>query len=465
MAGLYGREQELITLEICHARSRFGFCVMYSRRRTGKTTLLNQFRRGKRSVYIACQPGGSAVNLANFNAAIAAAFPETGSVSFRSFRDALEMLFRRSREEKLVLVIDEFPCLSTADPGITSVLQNLIEAYQDASQMFLILCGSSMSYLTEKALACESTLYGRSTCQIELKPFTFLESLSFLAPFSLEEKLALYGAVGGTPAYLKQIDPGLSFAENIKTLFLDPHSSFLEEPVNLLNRETKSAGLCLRVLNAMADGTARFTEIRKAAGLSPSAASAVLSYLIGLNLVKKETPFDDLNGKKTIYAISDNFFRFWFRFIAPQRSNIEGGEMTEVLYKDIARALPTFLGSVFEDVCRQYLRRRLAAGTLSADFNEFGRWWGAYARERRQAEIDIVGVAPDNVRLFCECKWRNAPTNEGVLDSLNELSKQFRYTERHLMLFSKSGFTDGCRQLARRIGNVELVSFEDIMTT
>ncbi|WP_297607574.1 ATP-binding protein [uncultured Sutterella sp.] len=439
MAAFLGREQELKNLETCYARNRFEFCVMYGRRRTGKTTLLNHFRRGKRSVYIACQPGGPAVNLANFNAAIAALFPETGGLSFRSFRDALEMLFRRSREEKLVLVIDEFPSLGKEDPDITSVLQNLIEAYQDASQMFLILCGSSMSYMTEKVLGCESPLYGRSTCQIEVKPFTFLESLSFLAPFSLEEKLALYGAIGGTPAYLKEVDPGLSFEENMKTLFLDPHSPFLEEPVNLLNQETKSAGL------------------------APSAASAVMSYLIDQSLVQKETPFDDPNGKKTIYAISDNFFRFWFRFIAPQRSNIEGGELTEVLYKDIARALTTFLGPVFEDVCRQYLRRRLAAGTLPGGFTEFGRWWGAYARERRQGEIDIVGVAPDNVRLFCACKWRNAPTTEDVLDSLNELSKQFRYTERHLMLFSKSGFTDGCRQLARRIGNVELMSFEDIM--
>lgn len=463
MTAFSGRDKELKALESCYARSRFEFCVMYGRRQTGKTTLLNHFRRGKRSVYIACQPGGSAVNLANFNAAITALLPETGGVSFRSFRDALEMLFRRSREEKLVLVIDEFPSLGKEDPDITSVLQNLIEAYQDASQMFLILCGSSMSYMTEKVLGCESPLYGRSTCQIEVKPFTFFESLSFLAPFSHEEKLALYGAIGGTPAYLKEVDPGFSFEENMKTLFLDPHSPFLEEPVNLLNREPQRAGLCLRVLNAMADGTNRFTEIRKDADLAPSAASTVMSYLIGLNLAKKETPFDDPNGKKTIYAISDNFFRFWFRFIAPQRSNIEGGEMTEVLYKDIARALTTFLGPVFEDACRQYLRRRLAAGTLPADFTEFGRWWGAYARERRQAEIDIVGVAPDNVRLFCECKWSNAPTNEGVLDSLNELSKQFRYTERHLMLFSKSGFTDGCRQLAGRIGNVELVSFEDIM--
>ena len=463
MAQFFGREKELRTLEARFERDRFEFCVMYGRRRTGKTTLLNHFRRGRKHLYIVCQTGGMQVNLANINAALGAAFPEIGRASFASIRDALEMLFERSCREKLLLIIDEFPYLGGIDASITSVLQNLIDKYKDDAKMFLILCGSSMSYMTDKVLAYKSPLYGRRTCQIEVKPFGFFDSCRFLESFCDEEKLALYGAVGGTPMYLQEILPALSFEENMKQLFLDSSSLFYEEPLNLLNQENKSAALCLAALNAMAEGASRFNEIKNAAQFDPSTASSVMAALIGLHLARRETPFDDPNDKKTIYSISDNFFRFWFRFVSPQKSNIEGGSMTESLYRMVLEHLPEYLGPVFEDVCREYLRRRAAAGTLPAMFTSFGRWWGADKLLRKQAEIDIVGTSPNDVMLFAECKWRNAPIDAVTLKRLHELSKQFAYDRRHLMLFSKSGFTDDCRLLAERIGGVELVAFADIM--
>lgn len=463
MASFLGREKELNALESRYRRDRFEFCVMYGRRRTGKTALLNRFRQNKKNLYVACQVGGEAVNLANLNAAVSRTFPEMGRTCFASFHDALDMLFLRSCQEKLVVIIDEFPYLGAIDQSITSVLQNLIDHYKDESQMFLILCGSSMSYMTDKVLAYKSPLYGRRTCQIEVKPFGFFDACRFLEPFTNEEKLALYGALGGTPMYLREVIPNLSFEENIKQLFLDSTSLFYEEPNNLLNQESKSAALCLNALNVMAEGASRFTEIKNAAHFDPSTASNIMSSLIGLHLVKKETPFDDPNGKKTIYTISDNFFRFWFSFISPQKSNIEGGAMTNALYQRLMERLPAYLGPVFEDVCTEYLQRRVAANTLPATFTSFGRWWGADPRVKQQAEIDIVGVAPNDIRLFAECKWRNSPIDASVLQTLNERSKLFKYDKRYLMLFSKSGFTDNCRALADRIGDVELVSFDDLM--
>ncbi len=36
--------------------------------------------------------------------------------------------------------------------------------------------------------------------------------------------------------------------------------------------------------------------------------------LISLGIVKKETPYGESSGRKTIYSIEDNMFRFWYRF-------------------------------------------------------------------------------------------------------------------------------------------------------
>ncbi|WP_051922802.1 hypothetical protein [Bifidobacterium stellenboschense] len=49
------------------------------------------------------------------------------------------------------------------------------------------------------------------------------------------------------------------------------------------------------------------------------------------------------------------------------------------------------------------------------------------------------------------------------MELLDHRSRLFRYTRTRLYLFSKSGFTDGCGELARRMGNVELVTYSDIL--
>ncbi|WP_297612795.1 ATP-binding protein [uncultured Sutterella sp.] len=78
MTVFYGRHRELAALRGCYTENRFHLCVMYGRRRTGKTTLLNQFRQDKKHIYIVCQQGLIPGNLERFNRAISAAFPENG---------------------------------------------------------------------------------------------------------------------------------------------------------------------------------------------------------------------------------------------------------------------------------------------------------------------------------------------------------------------------------------------------
>ena len=121
------------------------------------------------------------------------------------------------------------------------------------------------------------------------------------------------------------------------------------------------------------------------------------------------------------------------------------------------------MGNVFEQICIQYLWKLLLAGRSPVFFSELGRWWGTDPREKKQTEIDIMGVQDKTTALFGECKWTNEKVDQSVLKTLVSRSQLFSYTEVHLFLFAKTGFTQGCREMAETLDHVSLISFTEMM--
>jgi AAA+ ATPase superfamily predicted ATPase len=82
-------------------------------------------------------------------------------------------------------------------------------------KIFLILCGTSMSFMENQALGYKNPLYGRRTAQLKILPFSFFGFLPFLEPYGREDRALLYGTAGGAPAYLGRIDKGKTVTGNI----------------------------------------------------------------------------------------------------------------------------------------------------------------------------------------------------------------------------------------------------------
>ena len=458
-----GRERDLAALNRLYTSGKFEFAVIYGRRRVGKTALISEFIKDKKSIYFMGVESNEKQNLENFSKNII----EYGSgivadTSFASFQSALEYVFKLGESERLVLAIDEYPYVARASESLASTLQMLIDKYKDDSKLMLILCGSSMSYMEDHVLAYKAPLYGRRTAQMKILPFDFEDTCNYLKAFSDMDKALLYGMVGGTPQYLLQIRSDLSVEENIKNTFLNPTSSLFEEPENLLKQEVREPALYNAIITAIATGYSRLSEISTKVGENTGTCSTYLKNLISLGLVEKENPYGEANSKKSIYKIADNLFRFWYRFV-PENSSIIARGATDLAYSRIESHLSEYMGLVFEEICRQYLWKLLLTGECPVEFSELGRWWGNDPRTRSQSEIDIMGEADKNTALFGECKWTNEKVDLGVLETLVARSQLFHYPRMYLYLFSKSGFTKGCTDEAQKIGNVKLVTFEDIM--
>ncbi|MBR4079292.1 MAG: ATP-binding protein [Christensenellaceae bacterium] len=458
-----GRERELKALNNLYNSNKFEFAVIYGRRRIGKTELIKQFIGDKKAIYFMGIESNAKLNLENlsksileFNTGISA------DTSFANFQAALEYVFQLAEKERIILAIDEYPYVARSSKSLASTLQLLIDKYKDNSKLMLILCGSSMSYMEDHVLAYKAPLYGRRTAQIKLLPFDFEETCRYLGDMSGEDKALMYGAVGGTPQYLLQVNPKFSVENNIKNTYLNSTSFLYEEPVNLLKQEVREPAIYTAIITAIANGASRMADISNKVGEDTSVCTTYIKNLISLGIVQKETPYGEKTSRKTIYSIADNMFRFWYRFVLENGSIIARGA-DDLVYNRIQPYFTDYMGKVFEDISAQYLWKLLLSGKSPVEFTSLGRWWGNDPRTKSQTEIDIMGEQDKNTALFAECKWTNEKVDLGVLETLVHRSELFSYGNVQLFLFAKSGFTKGCIDKAAELGNVSLITFDDIL--
>ena len=99
-------------------------------------------------------------------------------------------------------------------------------------------------------------------------------------------------------------------------------------------------------------------------------------------LYTEETPITEKTGKKTIYAIDDNFFRFWYRFVPRNMSVISAGRMQQVYEQAVKRYYPDFMGLVFEKMRWEYLLRY--ASDLPILLSNVGQWWGNRCKNQKR---------------------------------------------------------------------------------
>ena len=458
-----GREREVAALDRLYESNKFEFAVIYGRRRVGKTALINHFIDNKEAIYFMGVESNEKQNLENFSKSIIEySSGIEAETSFLSFQAALEYVFKLAEKKRFILAIDEYPYVARSSKSLASTLQLLIDKYKDTSQLMLILCGSSMSYMEDEVLAYKSPLYGRRTAQMKIFPFSFDEACRYLKNYSDEDKALAYGIVGGTPQYLLQMDDRLSIEDNIKNTYLNPISFLYEEPTNLLKQEVREPAIYTAIITAIAVGASRMSDISNKVGEDSNICANYLKSLINLGIVKKETPYGEKTSRKSIYSIEDNMFRFWYRFVPNNNSVIMRGA-ADIVYRRIEPQLSEYMGAVFEEICKQYLWNLLLNGNSPVEFSELGRWWGNDPIEKKQTEIDIMGEQDKKTALFGECKWTNEKVDLGVLETLIKRSNLFSYVNVHLYLFSKSGFTKGCIDKANELGNVSLVTYSDML--
>ena len=445
-ARFIGRKKELDALEQKWETPGFQMIVLYGRRRTGKTTLLNRFMDGCKGKVIsfACVERNEAELIRMMgNAGLLGTRPELlGSVSFDSFDKIFEFVSREARDQRLVFLIDEYPYLAKQCPYMNSLIQKFADHEWKNSQLYFNLCGSLVSYLRDEVLGKNAPLHGRSTLELKLRPFDYLESAEFVPDYSAEEKAIVYGVTGGIAKYLEQFDSRKTLDENVREQFFSNTGYFTEEQVKtVITGEKQNPTAYISIISAIATGHTKFSEIASASGIGDI--TYYLKVLTESEIIEKRlTP-------KTYYILSDSMLMFWFNYVSDASSLINAGRGTEYYDAVVKKQLHHFMGTVYEEMARQYLYRYSGTERLPVfvtDVSEYQDMVKGEDRKYHPIEIDLAGYSEKKLVLAGECKFRSKAFDKGDLEKFLDKVRYLPAATPFLAVFSLHGFDDTVRE-------------------
>ena len=451
-----GRSKELQVLNDMWERDTYQMMVLLGRRRVGKTALLDEFSKDKRTLYFTARQQTSANNLRDFSRAVYGFFdfPES-TPPFATWQDALDFIIDKvqGQSERFLFIFDEFPYAAMSDSSLPSVLQIAIDHGFKNTNSMLVLCGSNEGFMESEVLGYKSPLYGRRTGQIRLKPFDVFDTARMLDFAGAQDVIKYYATFGGTPYYLQQIQADKSYERNVTDLLFNTSGLLYEEPLMLLRQELRDPTVYGSVMEAVGGGATKQNKIADRAGITPvTNTSKYLKVLEDLGLLERQVPLGDnpARSRKGLWKVRDPFFAFWYRFVSPNIASVENGN-GELAARSLVfgPALDTYVGQQFEEVCQQWLLRANSEGKLPFTALEFGRWWGNDPKAKQQADIDAVAANSQTGEiLLAECKWKNDLNVAETIATLRSRANLIPgYEKHHFALFVK---TDELASIARR---------------
>jgi uncharacterized protein len=450
---LIDREPELSRLREATERPP-QLVVLRGRRRIGKSFLLVE-ALGRRGVFFQADEQGERSQLELLADEVARLLKPRVPLRFESWDEALQTLAELARAEPLTVVLDEFQWLLAAQPALDSILQRHWDRWQrEGTPLTLILSGSALR-LMEGLLEAGAPLYGRADYRPLLGPLDYRDAARFAsARLSPEARLRRYAVLGGTPQYQVWAGPG-ELREAIATRILAKGESLYEEPLHLLReeQEIRDPATYFSIVRAIATGRTRSGEIANVTQIVTPNLTKMLSRLEALGYVEARAPLSPKGpeARRSSYRLTDPFFRFWFRFVFPNRSLLERGRVKEVL-RTVERDLDAFMGLAFEDCCREWAGRH--AGDALPASRQLGCWWSRDG----QVEVDVVGASRGRYDLLGSCKWdRRAPASAlaRLLEQRDDLA---RAGSARLAIFARGFSADLKRQAAAE--DVELIGIE-----
>ncbi len=457
-----GRKEELAELSTRFNSKRFEMGVVYGSRRIGKTSLLKEFIKDKAAFYFQAKESSELDNRTAFSIEVNKVIGVPYSFVYPSYSDGFDALLKHAEGKPFVIVIDEIAFISQSDKGFLSELQFNIDHKFKATEVKLILSGSTISFMKDIIKDKTGPLFQRSTFQMHVKKLIYSDALAFLDGLSAEDKIRYLSIFGEHPFYLEMIDKSRSFDENVFNLLFSRFGNLIDAPNKVLPSASKDQNTYNTILKAIAHRRRTNKEIAEYIGKDPNYVAAYLPRLIDNEIIEKRESFNR-NQKMNYYEISDNLIRFWYRFVFDNREEIEQN-MGKVIFDENLSEINLFISVGFEDVALSYLTERNVKGELGCYYEVIRGYKVDNSKLGRSIELDGLakGIGKAKNRLLvAECKYRNKALSLAVLDHVKESLSIFVADQYDIYLFSKVGFADDL--LALNDPLVHLISITDMV--
>ena len=396
----YDRGNEISILKENELQSRRSavFMVLMGRKRVGKTTLITTALKENDYAYLFVSKDSEAVLCQKFQQTLEEQLGIHVYGTITHFRDLFEVIMKESLNRHFTIIFDEFQTLYKVNPAIFSEMQDLWDRYHRDSHLHLITSGSIQSLMKRIFENENEPLYGRPTSKLTLKPFSInvIKQIfrDHCPDYKNEDLLCLYMITGGVAKYVELLmDAGCYTKEKMLNFVCRQDSYFLSEGRDIMNQEfSDESATYFSILQLIASGMTKRSDIDGAMqkDMGVYLQNLEKNYLM---ISRLKPLLAKPNSKVTAYEISDQFLRFWFRFVWPYQSLVERGQLA-LLRQNMGQHYEQFTGRTLE----QYFQ---AQAMETGRYTNVGNWWD----RKGENEIDMIALNEfDHTGMVAEIK-------------------------------------------------------------
>ncbi len=336
----FGRDAILEDLAALWRKRVPSFVTCRGRRRIGKTTLIERFAQisGARLVKIeGLKPKAGLSNddeLAHFAKQL---HLQTGAEETKP-PHWLAAFVRLDRElpgsRKTVVLLDEVSWMAHYDPTFTGTLKIAWDNYfRKHPKLVFVVCGSVSSWIADNIIG-EGSFYGRRSLDIVVPELPLDQCVRFWGKAAERadpaEILDVLSVTGGVPRYLEEVDPSLSADENIRRLCFRPKGVLRDDFDEMFaDVITKAPTFTNQVLRTLIAAPRTAAEIAEAMNIVKNGhVSSALSQLEEAGMIIADIGKNPLTGgdaRERRYRLSDNYVRFYLKYIEPEKTVIDHG--------------------------------------------------------------------------------------------------------------------------------------------
>ncbi len=426
----YGREAELRRLKELENKKTASLVVIKGRRRIGKSRLAEELAK-RLPEYTAYQfqglPPTAALSAEQEREDFAQQIGRQFAIPAPRGDDWNTLLWSiadRTRVGRFLIVLDEINWLGSKDPTFLGKLKNSWDReFSQNPRLILILCGSLSSWI-ERNILHHTGFLGRVSLDFTLSELPLAVCDQFWGQHrervTAYEKLRLLSVTGGVPRYLEEINPALSADANIARLCFTREGPLFKEFELIFDDLFNTRNEIYRRIVAALVGMPLDLEGLYAA-LSMGKTGKLSEYaddLAEAGFLSRDYTWHLKTGQESKYSkfrLSDNYLRFYLKYIEPNRRRIERGTLLRLPNID------GILGLQFENIV---LKNRLGVfQRLHIDPNDVVYDNPFFQRKTRRAkgcQIDYLIQTRQKILYICEVKFSKNILAPGVIEEVKQ---------------------------------------------
>ncbi len=460
MTHFIGRKKELALLDSLLEKASSSLVVVKGRRRIGKSRLIEEFGKtvpsGTTYVFSGTPPTDKTTlqsQLDEFGWQLGKAL---GQPAFKddNWNDLFLRLAKSTRTGRVLILLDEISWMGSKDHTFLGKLKNAWDLeFKKNPKLILVLCGSVSTWI-EKNILRSTGFLGRISLSLTIEELPIDDCAQFWLrqkkAVSAHEKFKVLTVTGGVPKYLEEIRPNQSAEANIRRLCFESSGLLFNEFDQIFSDLFSSRSKMYKeIVQCIADGSYEYEAIYKKLGVEKTGViSDYLEDLIKSGFVQRDYAWHLKTGKVSklsTFRISDNYLRFYLKYIMPQQEKIRRGALDNVSLT-LMPGWETLMGLQFENLVLNNRKKIHELLGIKPEEIVYDNPFFQHTTTRQAGcQIDYLIQTRFDTLYLCEIKFYRHPVTTQVIKDVEKKIERLecpRYFSHRPVLIHVNGVAD-----------------------